>query len=440
MVSGEEVAMKMSLVKWPASMMLAATLACTSNTPDNGNQPPPGTVTPGATINPTPVGGAGGTAAPPAMMAGTAAPPPAMMAGTSGGGTGGTTAEPTDAGTMEPEPMEGEDPRGKCNINSGYPGDETCLLPPDPSEGFQIHVGPDDYADPAKVAPFVFKPGQESSQCWSFHTPNTEDSYYQGWVLSGRPGTHHIINTMYATEFADGTTFTVCRDPGTGSAPDIIDNLPGASKAYMPREKVAPENANLGRMIPANTPSQADMHYFNFTQEDILREFWMNIYYIPKEQVTDEARQIRGMGGVGWAITPGTDHVFQYSAEITSPGRIVQLLGHYHAHGKRFTAWVKRASGERTKVFEMYDYLDPQIFNYNSVTQNPDFSAAAAGATSGILEVAAGDLLQWECHIINDSQVTLTYSNEVETGEMCNLWGASVGPVINKVLIFETPF
>ena len=182
------------------------------------------------------------------------------------------------------------------------------------------------------------------------------------------------------------------------------------------------------------------MHYFNFTQEDILREFWMNIYYVPKEQVQDEARQIRGMGGVGWSITPGTDHVYQYSAPISQAGRIIQLLGHYHAHGKRFTAWVKRASGERLKVFEMYDYLDPQIFNYNSITENPDFSEAAAGATSGILDVAAGDTLQWECHIINDSQVTLSYTNEVKTGEMCNLWGASVGPVINSVLIFETPF
>jgi hypothetical protein len=339
-----------------------------------------------------------------------------------------------------PEPTDDEDPRGKCNINSGYPGDEACLLPPDPSEGFQIHIGPKDYADAAQVAPFVFRPGQETSQCWTFHTPNTEDIYYQGWVLSGRPGTHHIINTMYATDQEDGTTFTACRDPGTGTTPDIIDNLPGASKAYMPREEAAPENANLGRMIPANALSQADMHYFNFTQEDILREFWMNIYYIPKEQVQDEAKQIRGMGGVGWLIAPGTDHVYQYSIPITSSGRIIQLLGHYHAHGKRFTAWVKRASGERQKVFEMYDYLDPQIFNYNSVTTNPDFSDAAAGATSGILEVASGDTLQWECHIINDSQVTLDYSNKVETGEMCNLWGASVGPVINQVLIFETPF
>ena len=46
---------------------------------------------------------------------------------------------------------------------------------------------------------------------------------------------------------------------------------------------------------------------------------------------------------------------------------------------------------------------------------------------SGILAVQDGDILQWECHIINDSLVPLRYVNEVKTGEMCNLWGMSIG-------------
>jgi hypothetical protein len=146
------------------------------------------------------------------------------------------------------------------------------------------------------------------------------------------------------------------------------------------------------------------------------------------------------MGGIGWQITPGTDHVYQYSVPIDSDGRIIELLGHYHAHGLRFSAYLQKTGGQPQKVFEMYDYNDPLIFDYNSITQNPPFSDTAGGAASGILEVKAGDTLLWECHINNDSQVTLTYTNYVETGEMCNLWGASVGPKINSVLIFETPF
>jgi hypothetical protein len=73
------------------------------------------------------------------------------------------------------------------------------------------------------------------------------------------------------------------------------------------------------------------------------------------------------------------------------------------------------------------DPADPAVFDYNSIATNPTFSELAAGATSGLLPVSDGDTLQWECHIINDSNVALAYTNEVKTGEMCNTWGFTVG-------------
>ena len=88
----------------------------------------------------------------------------------------------------------------------------------------------------------------------------------------------------------------------------------------------------------------------------------------------------------------------------------------------------------------MYDYLEPLIFDYDTVTENPDFSENAGGAFTGVLEVKAGDTLQWECRIVNDSSATLRYTNQVNTGEMCNIWGASVGTKIDKLAFAETPF
>jgi hypothetical protein len=335
------------------------------------------------------------------------------------------------ARAMEPSP----DPRGACDIHSGFPGDDACILPPDPAEGMQLHIGPSSYDDPAEIAKFTFHPAQESSECFTFHTPNDADVYYQTFVMSGRPGTHHIINTMYSTKLTDGG-FTMCLDGGTGNNSSIIDNLPGASKAYMPRGTVAPENVHVGRAIPAHAAAQADMHYFNYTDSDILREFWMNIYFVPKEQITQPGIQIRGMGGLSWnwtPIAPGTDKTYSYSCPITGDGRILNLLGHYHSHGKRFTGSVQRAAGDVTKVFEMYDYNDPATFQYDTITTNPDFTDAAAGATSGMLDVHAGDTLLWDCHVINDSMTALTYVNNVKSGEMCNIWGVSIGPKINCV-------
>ena len=258
--------------------------------------------------------------------------------------------------------------------------------------------------------------------------------YYQTWELSARDGTHHIINTMYRNELTDGG-FAQCADLGTGTNSNIIDNLPGASKPYMPRMPIAPENAHIGREIGPNTPSQADMHNFNPTDKDTLREFWMNIYYADESEVTDKAEQIRVFGGLSWLYAPiaiGTDKTYTYSCPINSDGRIIELLGHIHSHAINETASIRRANGDVEKVFEMYDYLEPAQFAYDSVTKNPGFSDSAPGAVSGPIEVHAGDSLEWSCHVVNnDVAGGLRFTNEVVNGEMCIMWGAAVGPLIS---------
>jgi hypothetical protein len=355
--------------------------------------------------------------------------------GAAGPSTGSTPGQPTAMAPAAPTELDHtQDIRGNCGINTGYPDDHACLVAPKPNEGFQIHVGPKNYDDPAEVAKFVMKPGEESSECFTFRTANTEQVVYQTWMLSGRAGTHHIISSAYSGEIPEGV-FGNCGGIETAdwtdpNAPAQIGSLPGASKSYMPRGLVAPEYAHVGQTIEANTLAQSDMHYFNFTDKDILREYWVNVYFAPPGTVTEYAKQLVGFGGMGWNATPiepGTDMVYKYECPFVGNGYLMNLLGHYHAHGKRFTGSIKRTSGQIDKVFEMYDYLDPATFDYNSVTQNPAFGMNTAGAVSGQIAISDGDILQWECHIINDGDVALAYTNEVKTGEMCNIWGFTVG-------------
>ncbi len=402
----------------PSKLVVVATMcvlgaACGS---DDSGMPPGGNVVAG--------GGTGKAAAKdPGMlpvdgevpMAGMAAPTPpedtTMLPMLPGG---------TDANGFYPD-IRGT---GACaGLDTGYPGDDVCIPPPEPGEGIQIHIGPADYKNPGE---YEFPAGMEHSLCKDFVTPNTEDIFYQGSLLSARPGTHHIIDSCFSMPVNPAGGFGSCRAPGgVGDMPGAFA-IPGAPKPYVPRNPVAPENMGLGARLPANSQCQADMHYFNFTQAPVLKEFWMNLYTVPADQVTEEAAQIRGMGGFGWNITPGTDRMYKYECPVGAPTgsnpRIVSLLGHYHAHGVRFTGWLNDM-----KVFEMFDYNEPAIYYYNSVTKNPEFGTMTAGATSGVLPIKQGDILKWECHIINDSQATLTYVNEVKTGEMCNFWGASVG-------------
>jgi hypothetical protein len=198
----------------------------------------------------------------------------------------------------------------------------------------------------------------------------------------------------------------------------------------MARSKVAPEYEHVGRKLPAGAKLQSDMHYFNFTDKDIIREYWMNLYFAPPGKVTEYADILVGFGGTGWneePIQPGTDMVYNYECPFVGNGFLMNLLGHYHAHGKQFVGSIKRTDGTIEKVFEMFDYLDPAVYDYNSVTQNPPFSPNTSGAVSGQIPISDGDVLQWSCHIINDSDAPLAYTNEVKTGEMCNIWGYTVG-------------
>jgi hypothetical protein len=339
-------------------------------------------------------------------------------------------AAPATPATTVPGRVEYPDLRGGCMINSGYADDHACIPAPAPGEGLQVHIGPKDYNDPNEVAKYIMKPGEESSQCWTYRTTNTEEVYFQSYVMSGRAGTHHILGSMLQGDLPTDQGFGRCADTREGSEVVNLGPMPMATKAYMPRTQVAPENKNIARRLPANVLAQADMHYYNFTDKDIIREIWLNLYTAPKEQITGEMLRVRGMGGFGWnqmPIEPGTDKVYQYECPIVGNGRILELLGHYHAHGVRFSTTLKRKAGPTEKVFEMYSYEDPAGFEYNSVTNNPPFSMNAAGAFTGILEVHEGDVLAWECHIINDSDTPLHYTNEVKTGEMCNLWGHSFG-------------
>ena len=68
-------------------------------------------------------------------------------------------------------------------------------------------------------------------------------------------------------------------------------------------------------------------------------------------------------------------------------------------------------------------------YNYDSLTMNPMVNTAAKmdGAVSGALDFKSGDTHRFTCFIENESDKTLRFSNELKDGEMCNLWGSTVG-------------
>jgi hypothetical protein len=98
-------------------------------------------------------------------------------------------------------------------------------------------------------------------------------------------------------------------------------------------------------------------------------------------------------------------------------------------------------------VYQSFDWFDMPTFRYDSQNQNPTPSpdTLSDGASSGILELNAGDALHFNCNITytqaraaqegaQQPGAPLRFANEAFTGEMCILFGTSTGGSISNSL------
>ena len=309
-----------------------------------------------------------------------------------------------------------------------------CILAPDPDEGMQLHYGPSNYDDPAEVEPFLLNPGEEIVDCFYMKTPNDIDRFYNEFHIRMRPGTHHLIVSGMNQDVADG--LRSCE--GGGGFSSLIGGSQTAVRDYPDLSNSPPEDEGLANEMKARSQVSLQLHFINVTNEPILREAWMNIIYKDPAKVTTMTDTIAHIGGLGLALPPGASTTKGGTQSAPADMRIVNLFGHYHAHTVRFSTWKIDANNQKTLVYESYDYHEPGEMNYNSLTQNPspDATLKQPGGVSGILELKQGEKLQWECEINNTGTVTLTFANEVVTGEMCNLFG-TYAPSMGKAWLSQ---
>jgi hypothetical protein len=309
-----------------------------------------------------------------------------------------------------------------CPSGTGYAGDANCIAPPSEAEGFQLHFGPTDHDDPDEVAKYLLAPSEEIVKCYAEKTHNATDVYSVGYQFHMRPGSHHLIAQTQPTAIPDG--FLDC-----GSVPLSAGGLGGTQteeEDYL--VDPAPENQGLAIQIPADEQAILNFHVINTTEKPILSEAWLNYFYAPQTEVHGYRGAVFLVGGLGFRIDPQTSKTYQYSCSPNKPTRVLTLAAHMHTHATRMTAW-KVSGGVRTKVLEAFNWAEPGTVYFDSVHQNPtsDASAQRTGADiSGDLVIQPTDELQWECAIDNTSAQTLTFRNEVQTGEMCVVTGTEV--------------
>jgi hypothetical protein len=257
-----------------------------------------------------------------------------------------------------------------------------------------------------------------------------------------RGGSHHMIVSSVDSA---GSTFSWA--PGGADGLFNGRTIPGAQRPddNTPQvSMIAPEDDGLYRELPANVIVQYNMHHFNSTDRPILKEAWQNIWW------TDNAKTpvsyIQGLPllqAVGTFANPGEIVDFHYASTAPAPFRVLGLFGHRHAWTPSFTAWIERPGMREEIIYQSFDWFDEPTFQYNSQVKNPAVKPEARqdGAASGIINLAAGDKLHFNCHIeytderakeenspvLPAANGPLRFANQAYNAEMCILFGASVG-------------
>jgi hypothetical protein len=309
----------------------------------------------------------------------------------------------------------------ECDLHTQYPGDEYCILPPPPDQGFQLHIGPSDYDKPEDK--YLLQPGQEPTSDFQAVSTNDKKVFFYTRQFRMRPGAHHnIITTVGAGNFAD-----VGRRIGT------VNSLAEDS----PKDGiVAPENASVGIPLDPNSTINVSLHSINTTEKTQLREMWVNFWYRDPSEVTEPAEemfQTGGIAGTTFSIQARQDKVLgPFKCTVQGDGRMLWMYGHRHANNVRFSTWRNRGS-KRDLIYEAYNWEEPLVLEYASTVTNhaPDLSKEIEGGWNGILDMKSGDVIEWECHVINKTDKVLRFTNNTYDGEMCivdaELVGANCG-------------
>jgi len=323
--------------------------------------------------------------------------------------------EPTpDAGVMDegvPYAMD------ECDIDTGYIGDEFCIKPPPADKGFQLHIGPTDYNNPGAM--YLLEPGDESTDNFAAVSDNTTDIHFLFRQFRMRPGAHHMIVTAGGTAAGGGGEQFGGRRIATANA----------SQDNPVRGIIAPENAGVGIPLGPSSSINVSLHSINNSQETLLREIWVNFWYRDSALVTEEATQLFATGDVGFAVDPGADVILgPYSCDIQAAGRMLWFYGHRHANNKRFSAWRVRGT-QRDLFYEGYDWEETLLLEYTTLITNPmaNRPSETEGGWTGILDLLPGDKLEWECHVVNQQDNVLRFTNNTFTGEMCIMDAELVG-------------
>ena len=361
--------------------------------------------------------------------------------------------EPFDPVTNNPYAIRCVD--AMPDYKSGYSGDEFCILPPPPDQGVQIGVHPQGgaywsrmqagdysgYADAVATKPFEVQPGSEVVQTYDNVVSNAGAHDFFRLDSRMRPGSHHLVSWFNVKpDQVEGWEPVTPDEFGSLANNKGLYNVQSTHSDRPSAADVAPEDEGLGLTFPESSVISLQLHHINTTEDPLLREVWINIWWLPKDQkaVSPIGPQV-GLADIDYPPNQIIDNVGTFAP--TKDTRIVSIFGHRHAWTTRFSAELVRASGETQEIYDSFDWLEMPTYQLDSLTENPlpDVAAGRDGAISGVTILHPGDQINFHCHVDTTERKAqelhvavpsknLKFTNQAIEGEMCVLYVETAKP------------
>jgi hypothetical protein len=228
----------------------------------------------------------------------------------------------------------------------------------------------------------TLRPGEQRETCMWVRTPNSADFTVGRWEFSLNPGTHHFAVFNWDKPGAPPVLGALGDDPGCISGAMFGATLSGSPQAPYYVDALPP---GLARVLPGNGYLGLNAHYANEFDVPIQMKVWINIhpYAGTPEHLVETLTDYDDMFAID--VPPRTQRVLhgRFVNGGSSPMAFVQLVGHMHKRGLRFTA----RSSDGTQILEDLDWAHPHWRPF-----------------APPLVLAPGDHLDFEC--LHDNGVT----------------------------------
>tara|TARA_B100000902_G_C27316175_1_gene921455 strand:- start:2279 stop:4018 length:1740 start_codon:yes stop_codon:yes gene_type:complete len=259
------------------------------------------------------------------------------------------------------------------NDQSEYSAPE--FTPPDPPIlGFQYHIGP-----------FDVMPNTERE--FLYYVPSESNDYYVNRVeIAMAPGSHHFIAYKFSDDY-NGTlpeiyTYRDIHDPYIYESPlnpEWIENVMALQEhtfIFGTQWPVWDYSFPEGVALKITTDYGLDLnpHYFNYTDETIQGEVYLNLHASLPQDVVHEAGILQ-LGNNNISLPPNETTTLEKEfstngilngINIEPPNsnselKIFQLFSHAHQLMTRFDILIRHENGQEELIYTALDYEHPPI-------------------------------------------------------------------------------